>query len=282
MSSVSMSEPGEGGVRAWDPHSGRWQTPSSGPQDSAYLAIDSWLVDQGRVRGLDRHRARFTQAVAAAQTHDPIDVQRFFEAAVAALPRSGRWFPRVELSQGPVAAAGELRLALRHAPTRLDEVVVFAHPYPDRRRAPRVKGPDLPRQLTLRAAVEAWDAGEALLASPDGTVSEGVWTSPLWWDGDLLCALPRSANVLDSVTRALVLELATQLGVEVGREAPSVARLRDSETWLVSALHGIRLVTGWMITPGQAPEPAPAVSGRAAAWQARLEALAAPLGDVRG
>ncbi|MCW3000486.1 MAG: hypothetical protein JWN65_4035 [Solirubrobacterales bacterium] len=265
-------------MRAWDPHSGRWQTPSSGPQDSAYLAVDSWLVDEGRVRGLERHRARFVQAVQAAQTHDPIDVQRFFDAAVAALPRTGRWFPRVELSQGPVAAAGELRLTLRHAPTRLDEVVVFAHPYPDRRRAPRTKGPDLPRQLALRATVEAWDAGEALLASPDGTVSEGIWTSPLWWDGDLLCALPRSADVLDSVTRGLVLELAAQLGVEVGREAPSVARLRDSETWLVSALHGIRLVTGWMITPGQAPEPAPAAPGRAAAWQARLEALAVPLG----
>ncbi|MCW3015688.1 MAG: hypothetical protein JWO02_2780 [Solirubrobacterales bacterium] len=264
-------------MRAWNPQTGRWQTPSSEPQDSAYLAVDSWLVDEGRVRGLDRHRARFTQAVDLAQTHDPIDVQRFLDVALAALPRAGRWFPRVELSQGPVSAAGELRLWLRRAPAPQHEVVVFAHPYPDRRRAPHVKGPDLPRQLALRATVEAWDAGEALLASPDGTVSEGIWTSPLWWDGDLLCLLPRSANVLDSVTRALILELAPQLGVQVGREAPSVARLRDSETWLVSALHGIQLVTGWLISPGAAPEPAPAAPGRAAAWQARLEALAVPL-----
>lgn len=262
---------------AWDARTGRWHTPSSPPPDSAYLAVDSWLVDDGRVRSLDRHRARFTAAVDAAHTHDPLDVQRFFDVAVAALPRTGRWFPRVELSQGAVPAAGELRLALRHAPPPEDEVVVFAHPYPDRRAAPRVKGPDLPRQRVLRATVEAWDAGEALLSSPDGTVSEGVWTTPVWWDGDVLCALPRGAAVLDSVTRGLVLQLAAEGGVDVGREAPSVARLRDSETWLLSALHGIRRVSGWLLQPGLAPEAAPLVPGRAQAWQARLATLARPL-----
>jgi branched-subunit amino acid aminotransferase/4-amino-4-deoxychorismate lyase len=93
----------------------------------------------------------------------------------------------------------------------------------------------------------------------------------------VLCALPRGARALDSVTRALVLDLARDAGVAVGRDTPSVARLRDSETWLVSALHGIRLVTGWLLQPGAAPEPAPAVAGRAAQWQARLQALARPL-----
>lgn len=213
-------------------------------------------------------------AVAAAGTYGTDDVRRFLEAVTAALPQAGRWFPRVELT----TPAGELRLRLRPAPDPLDEVVVYGTPYPDRRRAPRVKGPDFPRQHALRAGVEAFDAGEALLAAPAGTVTEGVWTTPVWWDGDVLCALPRGAPVLDSVTRALVLALAREHDVAVGRDSPSVARLRDSETWLLSALHGIRLVTGWLLVPGHDPEPAPAEPGRAATWRERLEALAVPPG----
>jgi branched-subunit amino acid aminotransferase/4-amino-4-deoxychorismate lyase len=271
MSSVSMSD----GPQVWSPRTGRWQTAAAPPTEQAFAAVDSWLVDEGRVRGLDRHRARFATAVAAAgATHGPADVQRFLDSALAVIPRDGRWFPRVELT----VPAGELRLWLRPAPAAQEDVVVYATPYADRRRAPRTKGPDLARQAQWRANVEAWDAGEALLAAPAGTVTEGVWSTPVWWDGDVLCALPRGAPVLDSVTRALVLDLARDHGVEVGRDTPSVARLRDCETWMLSALHGIRLVTGWLLMPGHDPEPAPAVPGRVELWRERLATLARPLG----
>ncbi len=177
-----------------------------------------------------------------------------------------------------VAATAQLRLRVRRAPPALDEVVLPVTPFVDRRSQPTVKGPDLNRQTAWRAQAESFEAGEALLAAPDGTITEGVWTTPLWWDGDVLCALPRGARVLDSVTRALVLELARDGGVAIGRDTPSVARLRDSETWMLSALHGIRLVTGWLLQPGSQPEPAPFTGGRAAGWQARLQALAVPIG----
>ncbi|XAY04147.1 hypothetical protein DSM112329_00976 [Paraconexibacter sp. AEG42_29] len=245
-------------------------------------AIDSWLLEDGRVRGLERHRARFAAAVAGASPdarHVPgaADVERFLKAAFALLPTEGRSFPRIELT-----ADGDLRLWLRPAPAVEDEVVVYATPFPDRRRRPQRKGPDLARQHQWRSAVEAFDAGEGLLAAPAGTITEGIWSTPLWWDGDVLCALPRRAPVLDSVTRSLVLDVARELDVEVGRAEPSVGRLRDSETWMLSALHGIRLVTGWLLVPGSAPEPALRVPGRAAEWQARLQALAAPVVDDGG
>lgn len=254
----------------WDPRAGRWQTPPDATASPSLVVMDSWLVDEGRVRGLERHRERFTATAGPVVGEAACRV--FLDAAVAALPRAGAWFPRVELTEG-----GDLRLWLRPAPPLRHEAVVYGTPYVDRRRSPRVKGPDLPMQTRLRELVQAFEADEALLAAPDGTVTEGVWTTPLWWDGEVLCALPRSAPVLESVTRALLLEAAGRLGVDVGRDTPSLARLRDCETWLVSALHGIRVVTGWLLVPGQAPEPAPVEPGRATAWQHELEALAVPL-----
>ena len=240
--------------------------------------MDSWLVDEGRVRGLDLHRKRFAGAVAGAGPAGcgADDVRRFSDAAVAALPPRGRWFPRVELVPG-ATGAGELRLWLRPAPPRREGIVVVSRAHPDGRQAPQVKGPDLRWQNALRAATVTGHGEEALLALPDGTVGEGVWTSLLWWEGETLCALPAGAPVLDSVTRALVLQLAGRAGVRVERRAPTLAHLRAAETWLVNALHGICPVTAWLAAPGAEPEPAPVIAGRAVAWQARLEALSVPL-----
>lgn len=86
---------------------GGWRGPVAGAPDVAYAAVDSWLVDAGRVRGLEGHRARFTAAACGpAAAPDPADVQRFLDAAVGALPRTGRWFPRVELAHGLDAPLG--------------------------------------------------------------------------------------------------------------------------------------------------------------------------------
>lgn len=268
------------GPQVWSPRTGRWQSAAPAPAPAVFAAADSWLLEDGCVRGLDRHRVRFAAAVAGAGTdtrHVPgaADVRRFLDAVLTRLPLDGIWFPRVELTSD-----GDLRLWLRAAPARDDEVVVYATPFADRRRRPQRKGPDFPRQQQWRSAVEALEAGEGLLAAPAGTITEGIWSTPLWWDGDVLCALPRRSPVLDSITRSLVLDIARELDVEVGRAEPSVGRLRDSETWMLSALHGIRLVTGWLLVPGSAPEAAPLQSGRAAEWQARLEALAAPIGGA--
>src|SRR5687767_12433111 len=102
-------------VRDHSPRALRWDggwAPTEAEPGSPDVA-DSWLVDDGRVRGLERHWARFAAEVRALGGPDPAP---FAAAVAAALPREGRWFPRVELrlDGGP-----RLGLLLRPAPARL-------------------------------------------------------------------------------------------------------------------------------------------------------------------
>jgi branched-subunit amino acid aminotransferase/4-amino-4-deoxychorismate lyase len=142
-------------------------------------------------------------------------------------------------------------------------VVAWIADVPDPRRAPKIKGPDLERLAALRERAAAHGAGEAVLADADGRLLEGAYTSLLWWEGDTLCAVPDDAPILPGITRALLIELAP--AVELRRPAPG--DLAGRETWLVSALHGIRAVTRWV----GGPEPGEAA--HAATWQRRLESL---------
>ena len=143
----------------------------------------------------------------------------------------------------------------------------------DPRREPRRKGPDLERLAALRERAAAHGAGEALLSDADGRLLEGAFTSLLWWEGETLCAVPDDAPILPGITRALLLELARDRGTPVAQRRPAPQELADRETWLVSALHGIRVVTGWANggpPAGRAP--------RAGGWQRLLDGLTARQG----
>jgi branched-subunit amino acid aminotransferase/4-amino-4-deoxychorismate lyase len=230
-------------------------------------AAESFLVDDGRVRGLDRHARRFARGCAEAGVRP----ERSLAAVAAELPRSGRWFPRVDVSAG-----GAVEVAVRPAPPREPSVVAWVFDGADPRRAPRRKGPDLARLGALRVEATRHGAGEALLRDGDGRLLEGAYTSLLWWEGETLWAVPDDAPILDGVTRRLLLELAAAERVEVRHRRPRAAELDGREVWLTSALHGIRAV---------APSPAPGClragpAPRAEDWQARLEALAQPIGPA--
>ncbi|MET8976721.1 aminotransferase class IV [Streptomyces sp. NPDC004539] len=246
--------------RWWDPDGG-W---SAADDTGTVLVIDSWLVDEGRVRGLERHAARFGAACArfAART------DAFLRAVAEALPAHGRWFPRVEL----VDTGRELRLRmwLRPAPPRTSAVRLWTPPEPDRRRAPDVKGADLDHLAALRAAAVAAGADEALLLSPRGHVLEGASTSVVWWRDGTLCGPPPGPGLLPSVTRALLTGLATTAGHEVAVEQATPADLTGVPVWTLNALHGIRPVVeglGRRLRDGDAED--------ARRWQARLVALGA-------
>jgi branched-subunit amino acid aminotransferase/4-amino-4-deoxychorismate lyase len=213
-------------------------------------AADSWLVVDGHARAVDRHWARFSAACGLDLTEFRAEVER-------AIPASGRWFPRVELHDDC-----ELAFHVRPAPPREPTVTAWVADE-DPRRHPRIKGPDLERLAALRERAAAHDAQEAVIADADGRLLEGAYTSLLWWEGETLCAVPDDAPILPGITRALLIELAGT--VELRRPAPR--ELAGRETWLVSALHGIRAVTRW----AGGPEPGEAV--RAAAWQRRLESI---------
>jgi branched-subunit amino acid aminotransferase/4-amino-4-deoxychorismate lyase len=180
------------------------------------------------------------------------------------VPARGRWFPRVELRED-----GELAVRVRPAPPREPTVMAWVADVPDPRRAPRRKGPDIERLAALRERAAAHGAGEAMLVDPDGCLLEGAFTSLLWWEEETLWAVPDDAPILPGVTRALLMELALGRGTPVAQRRPAPQELAGRETWLVSALHGIRVVTGWA-DGGPAAGDAP----RAADWQRLLDDLA--------
>jgi branched-subunit amino acid aminotransferase/4-amino-4-deoxychorismate lyase len=226
---------------------------------TALRAADSWLVVDGRVRAVERHWMRFSAA--CREQGVASDALAAFRADVErAVPARGRWFPRVELRED-----GELAFVLRAAPPREPTVVAWIADVPDPRRCPRRKGPDLDRLAALRERAAAHGAGEAVLADADGRLLEGAFTSLLWWEGETLCVVPDDAPTLPGITRALLIELALECGTPVARRRPGPQELVDRETWLVSALHGIRTVTHWVggMRAGAAP--------RSATWQRLLD-----------
>ncbi|WP_307240521.1 aminotransferase class IV [Kineosporia succinea] len=236
---------------------------------------DSWLVDEGRCRGVGEHRARFVRSVrrVSAPTADDAvrweTADRFVDDVLHALPRTGRWFPRISWDEG------EFTLWVRPAPELRHEVAVWVTDGPDPREDPWIKGPDLPRMQALRDRAAATGAGEALLRDDDGCVREGALSALLWWRGDVLCCPPEGPDLLPSVTRRLLLDNAARQGVRVCFERVPVTELDGLEVWSVSALHGIRAVTAWTGDEALTPRPGPA--RRAPRWQAALEDLAVPL-----
>ena len=75
--------------RWWD--DGGW-SPSGAT--GTVRVIDSWLVDDGRVRGFGLHAQRF--GAACSRLSGP-ETDGFLRAVAESLPARGRWFPRVEL-----------------------------------------------------------------------------------------------------------------------------------------------------------------------------------------
>jgi len=230
--------------------------------DTTVEAADSWLVSDGSTLALDLHRSRFLAAAPGGA--------EFWDAAIAAIPREGDWFPRVELQSRSGAPLFVLRL--RSAPKLTRSVVVATHAGPDPRTRPTVKGPDLESMLRIRTAVQPLGAEEAVILSPDGYVVEGAYSAIVWWRGAILCAPSADLQRIDSVTARSLLGMAAALGVETYEESVTPAELDGCEVWALSALHGARIVTKWVDGPEMAALP-----GRLDLWRTRLAVLRRPL-----
>jgi branched-subunit amino acid aminotransferase/4-amino-4-deoxychorismate lyase len=182
------------------------------------------------------------------------DVEAFWAAAIARLPRRGGLFPRVEVDD-----QRHVQLRIRAAPPRGTEIRAWVPGRPDVRQQPRRKGPDLPRLGKLRSAATEAGADDALLTSVEGLVLESGSSSLLWWDDDRLFVPDPHLPVLPGVTARLIREAAASDGVEVVPVRCHLDALASRETWLVNALHGIRPVVEWVGTdvPAGLPERAP-------------------------
>lgn len=236
------------------------------------LAADSWLLRDGGTVALAAHRSRFLASVPA-----ELDGEGFWDAAIAALPRDGAWFPRFELHS--IGLRGEerpdLALRVRPAPALRTDVSLVTHGEPDPRREPTVKGPDLERLTAVRTAAQSRGADDAVLLAADGSVAETTTANLAWWRGDALVVPDPAIPQLPGVTVGALVALATALGVEVRRERASPAELDGTEVWALNALHGIRLVASWRDGPAPIARP-----DRAELWRARLGALRRPLPEA--
>ena len=229
---------------------------------SVIVAADSWFVTGGRALALDLHRSRFLASAPEAAA--------FWDAVIAAIPREGDWFPRVELHEPT-----RMILRLRSAPERTRSVTLATWSGADPRQVPMVKGPDLERLQAVRTTVQPSGADEAVILSPDGYVVEGAYSALLWWRGDILCGPLDELARIDSVTARSVLTLARALGIDTHEEAVTPAELDGVELWALNALHGIRIVTSWIDGPALAERP-----GRLAQWRTRMDALRKPVGTT--
>jgi branched-subunit amino acid aminotransferase/4-amino-4-deoxychorismate lyase len=240
------------------------ETPDEPAHDGVQVA-DSWLVVDGGVRALQLHRDRFLGGVSSRTRIDPGSAERFWDAAVAELPRTGEWFPRVDALQHRNGSA--LVLRLRPAPV-LGASVRVASLDSDPRTVASVKGPDIERLGTLKTDAAHDDIDEPVIVSASGHVVDGATSAILWWRGDRLFAPSASLTRVDSVTAKSIRLLASATGTDSGEEFATPADLAGCEVWAVNALHGIRVVTSWRNGPRLGRNPR-----RAAAWQRRLDAL---------
>lgn len=244
-------------------------------------AADSLLVSEGLAFALGLHRTRFMNAVetmTAGRKHlGPVEVDAFWDATCDMIPRRGDWFPRVELR----SSTGGTHLVYRQrpAPALTRSVRLVTLEGTDPRLMPAVKGPDIGALVAARATAQARGADDVVILTPQGHIIDAATSALVWWRGDTLCSPPLGDEDsafarVSSVTAKSILGLATVLGIETRTERAFPADVEGSEVWALNALHGIRIVTGWVDGPNLAEMP-----GRMKAWRERREALRAPMGD---
>lgn len=230
-------------VWLWNQQDRRFEEPTADISSSTLIAADWWLVEDGRVRAFDLHRARFGDAAAQVGMGDAI-TDDFWAAVVEKIPAKGEWFPRVDVLDVSPDAERELAFRLRPAPTRTQELKVLIPPYSDPRITPNRKGPDIALLERVReAAGEQYSCDEVLIINGDGYVIEGATTSLLWWDEETLCAPDPELGALPGVTSAVILEEARARSVPIELRRVRPEELIEHEAWLVNALHGIRRVS---------------------------------------
>lgn len=258
-------------VARWEGHGLHAVDEPAGAANELVVA-DSWLVADGRALSLDVHRRRFLRTAA-----DPAVVggsvaaaaEAFWDAAIAAIPRHGAWFPRVEAQRHGESVTFWVRV--RPAPV-LTRAVVVRTLSDDPRLVPTVKGPDLARLIEIGGRARSEGIDESIVLSSDGAIVEGLTTSLMWWRGDAIGMPDADMPRIDSVTARIVETLATARGIPVLRERVEPAELDGLEVWALNALHGPRIIRRWVDGPAVAELP-----GRLEEWRRLLAGLRQPL-----
>ena len=215
------------------------------PQESDHetLVADSFLVEDGKVRSYNLHLDRFRRGMLQKAPELSSSFEAFISKAQDLIPRSGRYFPRIEIQASETLT---YIFMLRDAPEQLGAATLWSYPYPDPRKDLSVKGPELALGAELRSLAKAQGADEAILLNEHGEISEGALSSLVWWRGDVLCAPGDEIPWLESVTRQEIFQIADSMGVKTRFEHSTPQDLIGLELWLLSSLQGIRVVSNWV------------------------------------
>lgn len=235
---------------------------------------DSWLIEDGAVRGWSLHVERFTKEAHAA-AGDAMPWDRVMRDALALVPsdRTRTWFPRIDLQMEPEGWRCDFTLRVNPPVPRTAIVAVVE----DTRIAPKIKGPDIQNLSLLQDEVGELGASHALLRSADGTVVDCAIASVVWWRDGILHLVDPALDCLPGVTRNLLAQKAAQMRTRVYASAARTEELQECETWLVNSRAGIVPVTEW-IGWGAA---ASLDRERLEDWQVHLRGLRQPLAVLR-
>lgn len=180
------------------------------PPNAAPRIIDSFLVDDGRIRSVESHCHRFGRSICAEfpatrYLLEISDVEAFAVSLVAGLaavmPVVGQWFPRLEY----YPETDDIRFLLRPAPSRRRHTALWVPETPDPRLKPRIKGWDLEELTALNAAARRNGCDDALLVNPAGAAIETAFGALAFLADGIIYAA--DTGVLESVTWKLTQNL---------------------------------------------------------------------------
>ncbi|MCU0314558.1 MAG: aminotransferase class IV, partial [Solirubrobacteraceae bacterium] len=103
----------------------------------------------------------------------------------------------------------------------------------------------------------------ALLLDADGAVLEAGWANVFLLDGDRLHTAPDDGRILPGVTRARLLALAPELGLEVVEQAPALEVLAGAPGLLLTS--ALRMAVPARVLGARAPAPDPRIAQLATA-----------------
>jgi branched-chain amino acid aminotransferase len=192
----------------------------------------------GAVFALDRHLARLARSAALVRIDLPVPIGVIGDEVRSAVAASGNAesYVRVTITRGsgelgldPALAGRALRviivIELVPPPAAAYEHGIRAVTYRVRRvaEATGVEGAKLGNYLVSVLAVRAArerGAAEALIVDAAGRIVEGATSNVFFARGNLLVTPPEEAGILPGITRALVLDAARDLGMEITFDAP--------------------------------------------------------------
>jgi branched-chain amino acid aminotransferase len=117
-------------------------------------------------------------------------------------------------------------------------------------------------------------AAEALVVDGDGNVVEGASSNVFAVFGQTLVTPPEEAGILAGITRAHVLEVAGELGLDVRLEALPLARLvQADEAFISSSIRELLPVVRVDATPVGSGKPGPLTVRLHAAFREKVKQI---------